>query len=337
MSISPYWNSLFKLTNNNVYCSGKLIVGKKYYNMIFSMSLITVPSIAFIVLCFISLSHIASAILVSLGVTITFFTNYFLIKSGTMDPGILEKDRYIRDRETIRKKNKFTLQVKGHLLGVHKCVSCYILRPPRTSHCSECDNCVERFDHHCVWIGTCVGKRNHKFFYYFLFGIMTSAFLQTIVNFIIIGFEFNSNLRNNGQGSVGPVVGVAAAIIFFEICFVIFFLGKLFWQQSTLLAKNETFYEDYKGKFKRYPVNPFDRQSIFSNFGSILCKRVPKSSLFLFNQENKTKDDEINVEFDNLNLNLPKENNKVTGRSNSNNSVLIFENKVEQQVQLEKH
>jgi len=334
MSISPYWNSLFKLTNNNVYCGGKLIVGKKYYNMIFSTALITVPSIAFIVLCVTSLSHTASSILIAFDVVITFFTNYFLIKSGTMDPGILEKDRYIRDRETIRKKEKFTLQIKGHLLGMNKCISCYLLRPPRTSHCSECDNCVERFDHHCVWIGTCVGKRNQKFFYYFLFGIMTAAVFQTIVNLVIIGFEFNSNLRNNGQGSVGVIVGVAVAVIFFEFCFIIFFLGKLFWQQTTLLAKNQTFYEDYKGKYRKYPVNPFDRQSIFSNFKSILCKKVPKSSLFLFNQENKTKDEEINVEFENLNLNLPKEQ-KVTGRSN--NSVVVIENNIEQQVKLEKH
>lgn len=47
------------------------------------------------------------------------------------------------------------------------CKTCNIVRPPGASHCNTCGHCVMYLDHHCPWIGTDVGFRNH---FYFILG-----------------------------------------------------------------------------------------------------------------------------------------------------------------------
>lgn len=55
------------------------------------------------------------------------------------------------------------------------CNTCKILRPPKSSHCGRCDMCVMEFDHHCFFIGNCVGSRNIKYFLNFLVGLIVYA------------------------------------------------------------------------------------------------------------------------------------------------------------------
>lgn len=38
-----------------------------------------------------------------------------------------------------------------------------ILRPYRSHRCRHCAAVVLRQDHHCPWVGSCVGARNYKY------------------------------------------------------------------------------------------------------------------------------------------------------------------------------
>ena len=44
------------------------------------------------------------------------------------------------------------------------CDFCQVFQPPDGAHCPDCNICVAGYDHHCVWMGTCIGKRNYKQF-----------------------------------------------------------------------------------------------------------------------------------------------------------------------------
>jgi hypothetical protein len=48
------------------------------------------------------------------------------------------------------------------------CEYCSLEQPYRAKHCRECERCVRKYDHHCFWIGGCVGELNHRKFYLFL-------------------------------------------------------------------------------------------------------------------------------------------------------------------------
>ena len=137
-------------------------------------------------------------------VTLLCFTQdiILLMLTSGRDPGIIPRNSHPPEPEVIdgnsgtsqtpRLPRVKEVEVNGNIFKVKYCDTCMLYRPPRCSHCSICNNCVERFDHHCPWVGQCIAQvssspfsmysglcisvwfiyfwqRNYRFFFMFVF------------------------------------------------------------------------------------------------------------------------------------------------------------------------
>ncbi|CAB1335045.1 unnamed protein product, partial [Coregonus sp. 'balchen'] len=152
--------------------------------------------------------------------------------------------------------------INGQTVKLKYCFTCKIFRPPRASHCSLCDNCVERFDHHCPWVGNCVGKRNYRFFYMF---ILSLSFLTIFIfAFVITHDPINMGSSTHSKTVLPDILSHNMGLSGFH---------------TYLISSNQTTNEDIKGlwssKRGKGNYNPYSYGNIFTNCCQALCGPLP--------------------------------------------------------------
>ena len=260
-----------KLHGKNIlWLDNTIVTGKKFYHMFFTLFFYTLPYI-FTMSILLKLGKIKlylNILYILISSIFYVIQVYCTIKGGCTDPGILPRQN--ADIYYTTSKPNLKYRISGHMLKLNYCYTCSLFRPPRTSHCAICDNCVERFDHHCLWLGTCVGKRNYKYFYCLVGLLNINAIFQISFCVYVLVYEINLfKLKQNGY----TLIIIISCIILYDLLFLLCFIGKLFFLHTYLVFKNLTFYEHAKEKMNIFPkgTNPFKKYSFFN----------PKSILFL--------------------------------------------------------
>ena len=131
------------------------------------------------------------------------------------------------------------------------CNTCKFLRPPRSFHCSQCGVCVEVHDHHCPWVGNCIGYRNLKYFIAFLFWTgMLALVTVAIVGYVMFTCTDQFNDDNNiALSAIAKAVFTYAAII--ALSLLSFFL----FQTCSLGMKNIASNEDIRHRWNGHHRN----------------------------------------------------------------------------------
>lgn len=102
--------------------------------------------------------------------TVTLLLVYNFGKCWLGDPGVIKANH----SDKLKVIMELSESEKGEFNASNFCNTCLVRRPARSKHCSVCDRCVAKFDHHCPWVGNCIGAGNHRNFLAFL-GVLPLA------------------------------------------------------------------------------------------------------------------------------------------------------------------
>ncbi|XP_023672208.1 palmitoyltransferase ZDHHC15B [Paramormyrops kingsleyae] len=137
--------------------------------------------------------------------------------------------------EVAKKLPIFTRTTSG---AIRFCDRCQLLKPDRCHHCSVCETCVLKMDHHCPWVNNCVGFSNYKFFLLFLtYSMLYCVFIAaTVFRYFL---KFWSGELPNVQAKFHVLFLMFVALMFFLS--LMFLFGYHCW----LVTKNRSTLEAF--------------------------------------------------------------------------------------------
>lgn len=193
---------------NRFHCHGRCMTGpwSDIWYLLITWAILIGVSTVYFVLAVPFLTGKLTAIFPLFSGILCLLTFTFFTMTAYCDPGIIPRKEIfelfgtVPSRFTAKALDQYihahspmTIEEKNNAIQAFKyCSTCRIFRPPRASHCAYCDNCIEVFDHHCPFMGNCIGKRNYRYFLLFLCTL--AIYGCTIIGgFVMLGISTESD------------------------------------------------------------------------------------------------------------------------------------------------
>lgn len=141
------------------------------------------------------------------------------------------------------------------------CRNCKVWKPDRCHHCSKCNRCILKMDHHCPWFAACVGFRNQKYFVQFLNYVTLYALYILVVTSVQIYSWFSASKYQSELLNLNLLITWLLSLICSIAMFA--FTSYTIW----LITKNETTVETYQWNNIRHDLQIFE-DSLGSTVGT---------------------------------------------------------------------
>eukprot|EP00049_Salpingoeca_infusionum_P011955 m.211583 g.211583 ORF g.211583 m.211583 type:complete len:381 (+) comp15064_c0_seq2:309-1451(+) len=135
------------------------------------------------------------------------------------------------------------------------CKKCDNFKPPRTHHCSVCQQCVLKMDHHCPWVHNCIGLYNHRYFFLFMAYLWVGCVYIAAVSYPVFKKIDAVHLARDHPEMRAEVRYATENQEMLSFCFFLtlavgFALGILLFWHVVLVSRNMTTLESYVPKSK---------------------------------------------------------------------------------------